>query len=663
VALATILLAGSSPARAAFPGRNGLMLFTRAGSESTPQIWVMNADGSGQRNLTRNRGTNLQPRWSRDGTRIAYSCVPPDREDQDICVMDADGAHQRNLTSASRAQESQPAWSPSRPDVIVFQSTRGNADPNDTDVYAMNADGSRVRRLTATPAREEQPVWAPGTDRLALIRSTRFDDHELFVMTPSGTDLMRVEPSLLPVNTTDPDWSPDGRSIGVTGVVPGEAPQVYVVDPASGRATQLTRGPVGNTMPRFSPDGRSIVFVSLRDAGIAHVFRMNADGTNVRQLTFGTASDGSPDWQPSPMTVPLRVTLRGPGRVTSTPGGIDCGTACAAYFEPGAAVTLHARADGDAAFVGWSGDCAGRSPACRVELRSARSVRAVFRQLARIVVVVSGRGTVRTIAPAERVCADRCSLSVVPNEPVVLTARPADGWTFASWSGACSGTDPLCTLVARGRIAVGARFVRRRTAAVSSAALVGTWRQSMFSGSLVVAGHIDAGPRAVLRLSGGFARQTVEFKRPAPAGAFRWRLRLPRGLLPGEYELRLRAGDASSPVVARPRGVTLAAPPEGVAARAFVSAARGGPPVTVVHAGTRELWARFDLAALPREGALTVTWYGPDGLASAPPVGKPARSLVESFVRASRGALRPGTWRCTLRAGDVVVASAEARVG
>jgi Divergent InlB B-repeat domain len=73
----------------------------------------------------------------------------------------------------------------------------------------------------------------------------------------------------------------------------------------------------------------------------------------------------------------LMVSVTGTGTVTSMPAGIDCGAACSADFDGGASVVLTANPAVNAAFVGWSGDCAGSAP-CTVTMDAAKSVMATF---------------------------------------------------------------------------------------------------------------------------------------------------------------------------------------------------------------------------------------------------------------------------------------------
>ena len=144
------------------------------------QVWVMNADGSGQRSLTRTNGArNVAPSWSPDGQRIAFErrvgrqkyrgtaleygqCGRCDgRVSFQVYVMNADGSGARKLAQDS----AHPVWSPDGRE-IAFEYPRGPRGPGglgkQTDIYIMNADGGGRRNLTrAAGNRESQPVWSP----------------------------------------------------------------------------------------------------------------------------------------------------------------------------------------------------------------------------------------------------------------------------------------------------------------------------------------------------------------------------------------------------------------------------------------------------------------------------------------------------------------------
>ncbi len=111
------------------------------------------ADGSGQRSLTRNR-SSAGSAWSPDGRKIVFVS---DRDGNgEIYVMNADGSEQRRLTR-DPGNDSSPAWSPDG-QMIAFERDL----PSGGELHVMNADGSRDRSLTRNGVRFVIPyAWSP----------------------------------------------------------------------------------------------------------------------------------------------------------------------------------------------------------------------------------------------------------------------------------------------------------------------------------------------------------------------------------------------------------------------------------------------------------------------------------------------------------------------
>jgi dipeptidyl aminopeptidase/acylaminoacyl peptidase len=123
-------------------------------------VWVMNADGSGQTQLSSIGGFACCPNWSPDGTKIAFQRTPGGGIGSDIYVMNANGTGVTNLTNTA-TDNAHPAWSPDGTK-IAFQSARATVVTS--QIYTMNADGSGVTRLTTNAASDSSPDWGKVPD-------------------------------------------------------------------------------------------------------------------------------------------------------------------------------------------------------------------------------------------------------------------------------------------------------------------------------------------------------------------------------------------------------------------------------------------------------------------------------------------------------------------
>ena len=158
----------------------------------------------------------------------------------------------------------------------------------------------------------------------------------------------------------------------------------------------------------------------------------------------------------------LKISLsgNGTGTVTSSPGGISCGTDCEGSYEQGTKVTLTPTPAAGSEFKGWSGACSG-SGACEVTMSAAKEVGAEFalqRHSLTIAKSGSGSGTV-TSTPAGINCGATCSALFDHGTEVTLTPSPAAGSEFKGWSGACSGPGS-CKVTMRSAKEVGAQFAQ-----------------------------------------------------------------------------------------------------------------------------------------------------------------------------------------------------------
>jgi len=176
------------------------------------QIYVVNADGTSPKRLTDIKsGDACGPEWSHDGKKIvfhAFGKMNP-RHDPAIWVMDADGSNQKKIMDSGL----EPTWSPDDKQ-IAFASDRIGGT---FQIYAMNADGANVRRLTDHKGEDSSPSWAP--DGAAIVYSSQAsgDRRGLFLMSVDGKEQHGVAHSKYQ-DFCFPAWSTDGKMILFTAL-------------------------------------------------------------------------------------------------------------------------------------------------------------------------------------------------------------------------------------------------------------------------------------------------------------------------------------------------------------------------------------------------------------------------------------------------------------
>ena len=171
---------------------------------------VMNGDGSGRVLLT-TEGSDAQPTWSPDGTKIAFTSSRGGRSGVYVMNSAANAGVPTLLTNAPQSV-SKAAWSPdgSR---LAFTCV---VDAGNSDICVINANGTGFTRLTSDPGQDAGPAWKPDGSRIAFATTRYGGAYELATMNSDGGDVTRLSPGTA---AWDPAWKPDGTKIAVANVV------------------------------------------------------------------------------------------------------------------------------------------------------------------------------------------------------------------------------------------------------------------------------------------------------------------------------------------------------------------------------------------------------------------------------------------------------------
>lgn len=228
------------------------------------QVWLMRADGTAPRQITRHPRPVGWPSWSRSGDSILYYAEIGGR--YQLLEIDLKGGEPRPLL-----EDAPPSFRPSlSPDGsrLLFDSY-GATEPPNHDLFVLDRTTRRLTQLT---------------------------DHR-------GYD-------------SDARWSPDGRRIVFHSDRDGEAPhltQVYVMSAEGTEMRRLTSGPAVHSYPAWSPGGEWIVYASESD-GNRDLWAMDSDGDDPRRLTHHSGFDSDPIWSPDGGRIVFTTDRYGDGR-------------------------------------------------------------------------------------------------------------------------------------------------------------------------------------------------------------------------------------------------------------------------------------------------------------------------------------------------------------
>jgi Tol biopolymer transport system component len=213
--------------------------------DDTFSIYLMNPDGSEVVQLTE----GVFPSWSPDGERIAFEKITDDR--RSVWVINIDGTEEREVTSHA-GYHSVPAWSPDGSRLVYASDP--NASPGDCefpapegscsyDIYTIEVDGSNPTRLTDHPSQNGFPEWSPDGTRIAF-HSDRDGNWDIYAMNPDGSDLTNLTNA--PALDANPSWSPDGTQIVFTSNRDGAGELTHIMDADGSNPRLLTNMPGGS---------------------------------------------------------------------------------------------------------------------------------------------------------------------------------------------------------------------------------------------------------------------------------------------------------------------------------------------------------------------------------------------------------------------------------
>jgi len=267
-------------------GTKIVFVSNRTGSKNK-EIWMMDWDGSNQRQVTQFKSLSIMPAISPDSSKIAFTSFV--RGNPGIFLFSVDPVRQLPFYNQVASLNETPDFTPDGKQIVYSSSASGWAQ-----IYIANLDGSNLRRISSSRAIEVEPKINPKTGAEMVFVSGRSGPQQIYRMNMDGADVERLTSG--EGEASNPSWNPDGQHIAFSwtqGYATGGF-NIFVMDVATKTYTQLTHSEGRNENPSWAPDGVHIVFMSTR-TGSPQIWSMLANGTQVKQLTT-QGSNWTPVW-------------------------------------------------------------------------------------------------------------------------------------------------------------------------------------------------------------------------------------------------------------------------------------------------------------------------------------------------------------------------------
>ena len=261
---------------------------TRGGNS---EIYVMDADGGNARAATANRSINNFPAWSPEGNSILYTSYRSRERPLLYLSTRGHGRAGRILQKLdSRRPQYRGVFDPTGKRLAVVMSVSGAAE-----IFTVQPDGRRLRRLTKNRAIDISPSWSPDGKRIAFV-SDRTGSPQIYLMGADGDDARRL--TFQGSYNTGPAWSPDGHWIAYESRLEGKF-DIWLIDPEGNVNVPLVSHPRSDESPTWAPNARKLAFSSTR-RGREEIYVIDVGGGELRRLTQNAGDNTSPAWGPFP---------------------------------------------------------------------------------------------------------------------------------------------------------------------------------------------------------------------------------------------------------------------------------------------------------------------------------------------------------------------------
>ncbi len=261
------------------PGISQTKIAFKKDMGTSSEIGVADFDGAGEQAVTADHTIVAAPEWAPGRLAIYYTSYK--LGNPDIFYHDL-STGQRHVFSRYAGLNTSAAASPDGRRVAMILSKGGSPD-----VYACNADGTGLLRLTNTREDESSPCWSP--DGQWICYATKINDRRVLCKIPSSGGTAQRIPTSGVLSPSEPSWSPDGKWIAFTAQMSNF--EICVVPAGGGAVTELVAG----EDPSWSANSRTLVY-TRRESGRRVLSLLDVPTKQYKDVSRITGSNSQPSW-------------------------------------------------------------------------------------------------------------------------------------------------------------------------------------------------------------------------------------------------------------------------------------------------------------------------------------------------------------------------------